>query len=298
MYFWCMEERIAESELVLNADGSIYHLHVRPEQVADKILIAGDPGRIALISSFFDTIEHQVENREFVTHTGMYKGMRVSAIATGIGTDNMDIVLNELDALFSIDFATRTRKPKHTPLSIVRIGTSGALQADIPPDSFVASTWGLGLDNLLHFYRYSHTPETEKLLQAFAAHTSQSFPAITPYCAKASDKLLKVLSPGMHTGITATAPGFYGPQGRTLRLAPAIADVNQTLNSFRYHEQRITNFEMETSALYGLAQLLGHDACTVCTIVANRFTRTFSKDYQASIKELVQLVLERLTQLG
>lgn len=293
-----MEERIAESELVLNADGSIYHLHVRPEQVADKILIAGDPGRIALISSFFDTIEHQVENREFVTHTGMYKGMRVSAIATGIGTDNMDIVLNELDALFSIDFATRTRKPKHTPLSIVRIGTSGALQADIPPDSFVASTWGLGLDNLLHFYRYSHTPETEKLLQAFAAHTSQSFPAITPYCAKASDKLLKVLSPGMHTGITATAPGFYGPQGRTLRLAPAIADVNQTLNSFRYHEQRITNFEMETSALYGLAQLLGHDACTVCTIVANRFTRTFSKDYQASIKELVQLVLERLTQLG
>lgn len=298
MYFWCMEERIAESELVLNADGSIYHLHVRPEQVADKILIAGDPGRIALISSFFDTIEHQVENREFVTHTGMYKGMRVSAIATGIGTDNMDIVLNELDALFSIDFATRTRKPKHTPLSIVRIGTSGALQADIPPDSFVASTWGLGLDNLLHFYRYSHTPEAERLLQAFSVHTSQSFPAITPYCAKASDKLLKVLSPGMHTGITATAPGFYGPQGRTLRLAPAIADVNQTLNSFRYHEQRITNFEMETSALYGLAQLLGHDACTVCTIVANRFTRTFSKDYQASIKELVQLVLERLTQLG
>lgn len=289
---------IEESELVLNKDGSVYHLHLRPEQVAKNIIVAGDPARIALISGFFDKIEHKVQNREFITHTGWFNGEYVTALCTGIGTDNIDIVLNELDALFNIDLKRREMKEEHTSLNIVRIGTSGSLQADIPEDSFVASEWGLGLDNLMHYYRVSKTPDTEDILQHLCKHLNIEGTPISPYLFKASEKLFTQLSNGMFTGITATAPGFYGPQGRILRLQPAFERINEKLNSFTYNNLRITNFEMETSALYGLCSLLGHNACTVCSIVANRFTRRFSKNYQLKMKELIELTLQRLTLQG
>ncbi|NUM50605.1 MAG: nucleoside phosphorylase [Flavobacteriales bacterium] len=289
---------IEESELVLNKDGSVYHLHLRPEQVAKNIIVAGDPARIAVISSFFDKIEHKVQNREFITHTGWFNGESVTALCTGIGTDNIDIVLNELDALFNIDLKRREVKEDHTSLNIVRIGTSGSLQADIPEDSFVASEWGLGLDNLMHYYRVSKTPDSDDVLQHFCQHANLGGTPIRPYLFKASEKLFIQLSKGMFTGITATAPGFYGPQGRILRLQPAFERINEKLNSFKYNNLRITNFEMETSALYGLSSLLGHNACTVCSIVANRFTRRFSKNYQLKMKELIELTLQRLTAQG
>lgn len=289
---------IEESELVFNKDGSVYHLHLRPEQVAKNIIVAGDPARIAVISSFFDKIEHTVQHREFITHTGWFKGELVTALCTGIGTDNIDIVLNELDTLFNIDLKRREVKEEHTSLNIVRIGTSGSLQADIPEDSFVASEWGLGLDNLMHYYRVSKTPDSDKILQHFCQHANLGDSPIRPYIFKASGKLFTHLSQGMFTGITATAPGFYGPQGRILRLQPAFERINEKLNSFKYNNLRITNFEMETSALYGLSSLLGHNACTVCSIVANRFTRRFSKNYQLKMKELIELTLQRLTAQG
>jgi len=289
---------IAESELVLNPNGSIYHLSLFPGQVAENIIVVGDPARVAVISSYFDKIEHKVENREFITHTGWFNGKRVSAVCTGIGTDNIDIVLNELDALFNIDLGKREIKENKTSLNIVRIGTSGSLQVDIPEDSFVASEWGMGFDNLLHYYKMPENKESLAIETLFNKHAGFENPVIKPYLVKSSDKLFNKISGGMFTGITATAPGFYGPQGRTLRLIPAFKDINSSLNSFNYKNLRITNFEMETSALYGLSSLLGHNACTVCAIVANRFTGKFSKDYKSKIKELVQIVLERLTSEG
>jgi uridine phosphorylase len=286
---------IAESELVLNSNGSIYHLSLFPEQVAENIIVVGDPARVAVISGYFNKIEHKIENREFITHTGWYNGKRVSAVCTGIGTDNIDIVLNELDALFNIDLEKREIKANKTSLNIVRIGTSGSLQADIPEDSFVASEWGMGFDNLLHYYKLPVNIEALSIETLFNKHAGLENTLIKPYVVKSSDKLFAKISEGMYTGITATAPGFYGPQGRKLRLTPALEDINNRLNSFIYKNLQITNFEMETSALYGLSSLLGHNACTVCTIVANRFTGKFSKDYKLKIKELVQVVLERLT---
>lgn len=263
--------------------------------MASVVLLVGDPGRVALISSLFDHVEHKIENREFVTHTGLYRGLPVSALSTGIGTDNIDIVLNELDALVNIDLHSRTILPHHTCLKLIRLGTSGALQEDIPVDSLVASEYGLGMDGLLHFYRHSFEAE-KAILDAFIEHSR--WPAVMnqPYLVKGNEELLAHIGRDMHQGITATASGFYGPQGRVLRLAPSLPDLNERLTSFRFQNLRITNFEMETSALFGLSQLLGHHAATFCAIIANRIRKEYSKDYKKSVEKLVGTVLDRLVE--
>lgn len=289
-----MSKPIAESELILNPDGSVYHIHLLPEQLAENIIVVGDQGRVETVSAHFDTIEHKVSNREFVTHTGTYKGKRFTVLSTGIGTDNIDIVLNELDALVNIDLKTRTIKEQKTSLNIVRIGTSGALQGDIPVDSFVVSSHGMGLDGLLNYYAGLDLCDEPRIANAFMKHAGWLKGLPYPYVVKASERLLNLLGHDQIKGITATAPGFYGPQGRQLRLAPALPDLNEKLGSFEFEGHRITNFEMETSALYGLGNLLGHQCCTVCAIIANRVAREYSKDYKTAVNNLIKLVLERL----
>jgi uridine phosphorylase len=289
-----MSRRIAESELIVNPDGSIYHLHLRPEQIADDIIVVGDPQRVALISRHFDSIEHKVTNREFVTHTGRIGNKRISALATGIGTDNIDIVLNELDAVVNIDLEQRTPKATHHTLNIVRLGTSGALQEDIPVDSFVFSQYGLGLDGLLNFYEQRDEVIDRELTEAFYRFSEWNKDLAKPYIVPGSKHLEERISEGMFKGITATAPGFYGPQGRVLRLPLMQKNINESLERFKHNDKRVTNFEMETSALYGLGGMLGHNAATVCAIIANRYTKTFSKDYKKTVEQLIKLLLERL----
>ncbi len=286
---------IAESELILNPDGSVYHIHLLPEQLADNVIVVGDQGRVETVSAHFDTIDFKIQNREFVTHTGNYNGKKITVLSTGIGTDNIDIVLNELDALVNIDLQTRTINPIKRSLNIVRIGTSGALQENIPVDSFVASSHGMGLDGLLNYYAGLDLCDEPAIAEAFMKHAGWQKGLPYPYVVKASQKLLSQIAHDQLQGITATAPGFYGPQGRQLRLAPALPDLNEKLGSFTHENLRITNFEMETSALYGLGKLLGHDCVTLCAIVANRVARQYSKDYKTAIDNLISLVLERLT---
>ncbi len=286
--------KIGDSELILNPDGSVYHLHLKPENIAENVIVVGDQGRVEMISKYFTNIEFKVQSREFVTHTGTFNGKRVTALSTGIGTDNIDIVMNELDAAVNIDLTTRTPKTTHTALNVVRIGTSGALQGDIPVDSTVLSTHGLGMDGLLNFYEVDSINEAD-LEQAFIAHTNWNKRFNHPYFVKGSEELINKLSPGKHLGITATACGFYGPQGRVLRLPLQMNDLNEKLTSFAHNGHRITNFEMETSALFGLGKLLGHNTATVCTIVANRIRKEFSKDYKVSVDKLIVNVLETLT---
>lgn len=290
-----MNNPIAESELILNPNGSIYHIKLRPEDLADDVIVVGDQGRVERISSHFEKIDCKIQNREFVTHTGWYKGKRITALSTGIGTDNIDIVLNELDALVNIDFTTRTILPQKRSLNIIRIGTSGALQGDIPVDSFIASSHGMGFDGLLNYYAGRDLCDESAIAEDFMTHTGWFKGLPYPYVVKASDKLIERIAFDMPKGITATAPGFYGPQGRQLRLAPAIADLNEKLGSFRHGEHRVTNFEMETSALYGLGRLLGHECLTVCAIIANRVARQYSKDYHPVIERLILTVLERIS---
>jgi uridine phosphorylase len=285
---------IPESELILNPDGSVYHLHILPEQLAGDIIVVGDQGRVEEVSAFFDTIECKIQNREFVTHTGVFKNKRITVLSTGIGTDNIDIVLNELDALVNIDLETRTIRPEKKSLNIIRIGTSGALQGDIAVDSFVASSYGMGLDGLLNYYAGMHSCDHPEIAEAFMQHAGWMKGLPYPYVAGASPALLQKIAFDLTHGITATAPGFYGPQGRQLRLAPALPDLNEKLGSFRHGNLRITNFEMETSALYGLGNLLGHQCLTVCAIIANRVAREYSRNYKSAVNSLVRLVLERL----
>lgn len=285
---------IPESELILNQDGSVYHLHLHPHDIADNIIAVGDPGRVKQVSDYFDRVELRVSNREFVTHTGYFSGKRVTVLSTGIGTDNIDIVMNELDALVNIDLASRSIKPVKKKLNIIRIGTSGSLQPDIPADSFVVSTYGLGLDGLMNYYSGLERINEHSFSEAFIKHTGWSSRLPYPYVVKGSDQLCEKIGKGFFSGITATAPGFYGPQGRQLRLKPAIENLNALLTSFSYQKTGITNFEMETSALYGLSLLLGHNACTICAIIANRIKKQYSKNYQAKVNELIQLVLQRL----
>lgn len=285
---------IASSELIITPKGSIYHLDLLPHQIAENIIVVGDQNRVEQISKYFDVIEHKVAKREFVTHTGTYKGKRISAVSTGIGCDNIDIVINELDALFNIDLNTRLPKPNTTSLNIIRIGTSGALQADIPVDSYVISSYGLGFDGLLGFYDAEYEADELELQRNFLNQINWPTYCNPPYFAKGSDALINKLKDGMTVGITATANGFYGPQGRSLRLRASMPDLNEHLNGFKSGEHRITNFEMETSALYGLAGLLGHNACTVCAIIANRYNKTYSKDYTVPIDNLIKIVLEKL----
>jgi uridine phosphorylase len=290
-----MNNIIAETELILNPNGSVYHLQLLPENIAENIIIVGDQGRVETVSRFFDTIDFKVQNREFVTHTGTYNGKRIMVISSGIGTDNIDILINELDAAVNIDLKTRMIKKERVSLNIVRIGTSGALQQDIPVDNFVVSTHGLGFDGLLNYYLDLPKINDNEVSEAFIKQTNWDKNLPFPYAVKGSEMLINKIGFDLIKGITATAPGFYGPQGRKLRLTPWVEDFNQQLTDFKYKENRITNFEMETSALYGLGALLGHQTCTVCTIIANRVAKKYSQNYHASVEQLIQLVLERLT---
>lgn len=287
---------IAASELVLNPDNSVYHLKLQPEQIAENIIVVGDPGRVALISNHFNSIEHKVENREIVTHTGTLNGTKISVLSTGMGTDNIDIVLNELDALVNINLSTRTIKDQKKVLNIVRIGTCGALQKEISVNSVVISEFGLGLDGLMNYYAFEQTEEEKELLRQFYSQTDYPLHFAQPYFVKASPSLFNILKSDATIGITATASGFYGPQGRVLRLPLKENKLNEKLNQFSYNNHKIANFEMETSALYGLSRALGHNACTVCVVVANRFSKEFSKDYKPAMNQLIQKVLLKLTQ--
>jgi uridine phosphorylase len=283
---------IAETELILTPENKIYHLNLSKDEIANDIILVGDPDRVSIISNKFDSIEHKIQNREFVTHTGILNGKRISVIATGIGPDNIDIVVNELDALVNIDFKTRTINKKKKTLNLIRLGTSGALQKDIEVDSFLASSFGLGLDNIAHFYESEEIIEQE-MSSKYKQHANWPENLSNPYIVKASDNLLS-LFPDVKKGITATAPGFYGPQGRTLRLNPSITNLHEKMESFKYKENRITNFEMETSALYYLGQSLGHYTLTICAIIANRLTKEYSKDYKKTVEKMIDLVLKRI----
>lgn len=282
---------IAESELILNPDGSVYHLKLLPEDLADIVIKVGDPDRVAKVSGFFDSIELKKQKREFVTHTGSFNGKRITVISTGIGTDNIDIVLNELDALVNVDFKTRQVKPEIKALTVVRIGTSGSLQADIPLDSMVVSEYGLGFDNLMHFYNLQFNHMESAITEAAAQH----FAPLPIYTAQASEHLFNRFKQHAYHGITATCSGFYGPQGRKIRGALKIDNLLDKMQDFHYDDLRITNFEMETSGIYGLGRLLGHHCLSVNTIVANRALQTFSKDPYKAVDEVILKTLEILT---
>jgi uridine phosphorylase len=283
--------RISASELIINSRGAVYHVNCRPEEIAHTIITVGDPDRVKEVSKHFDSVEFTNNHREFITHTGYIGKKRLSVISTGIGPDNIDIVLNELDALVNIDFETRTIKENLTQLNIIRIGTSGSLQQEIPVDSFVASTHGLGLDNLMNFYRYSNNDEEIQLQQAFVNHTQ--IDAITkPYIFGASASLLKEFVQGFHHGITVTCPGFYGPQGRVLRMGLAQPNLIDSLTTFSFGNHRISNFEMETSAIYGMGKVLGHRCLSLNAIVANRISKEFSSDGGAAVENLIIKSLE------
>lgn len=281
---------IAESELIINSRGAIYHLDVTPEELAPVVITVGDPDRVPQVSKHFDRVEVKRQHREFITHTGYIGNKRISVVSTGIGPDNIDIVVNELDALANIDFGTRTVKPELTSLQIYRIGTSGSLQASIPVDSFVAGTHGIGIDNLLHYYRHENNDEEKLILREFSAHT-QLEGRLSPYIASAATSLLKQFVMGYHNGITVTCPGFYGPQGRILRLGLANPELINRLTEFEYGNHRISNFEMETSAIYGLGRLLGHQCLSLNVIVANRVTKQFTKDGAAAVESLITKTL-------
>lgn len=288
-------QKIAESELIINSRGAVYHLDIHPDELAQTIITVGDPGRVPEVSKHFDQIECKNQHREFVSHTGRIGSKRLTVLSSGIGPDNIDIVMNELDALVNIDFNSRTIKPELTSLQILRVGTSGSLQASIPVDSYVASTHGLGIDNLLHFYRNTQNEQESQLLQAFKTQTQFHSNFSEPYIAGASSSLLKLFVNGFHNGITVTCPGFYGPQGRVLRLGLNNPELVNRLTQFNFGNHRITNFEMETSAIYGLGRLLGHQCLSVNAIIANRVAREYSKDMKKAVDGLIELTLERLT---
>ena len=285
---------IKDSELILNPDGSVYHLNLKPDDISDTIIFVGDQDRVEKITKHFDSIEFSTQKREFKTQTGYYKDKLLTVISTGIGPDNIDIVLNELDALVNIDLETRKPKEDLTSLNIVRVGTSGSLQKDVPVDSFVISTHGLDINGMLHFYQIDEisNPEIEN---AFIAHTNWDDNKARPIIIKNSQYLENYFdSPQVHKGITGTAGGFYGPQGRVLRLPLHDASLNSKLDSFKYNDFRITNFEMETSVIYGLSKLLGHEALSLNAIIANRPNGTFSKDPKQTVEELIMYALERI----
>lgn len=284
--------RIAESELIINARGAVYHLNCRPEELATTIITVGDPDRVGEVSKHFDKVELKNNHREFVTHTGYIGNKRISCVSTGIGPDNIDIVLNELDALVNIDLETRSIKDELTCLNIIRLGTSGALQQEITVDSFVASTHGLGLDNLMHFYRMENNEEEKQLMQAFNTHTQLSSGKIYPYINMASAALIKNFTHNYHQGITVTCPGFYGPQGRILRLGLGYPHLTDSLTNFNFGNHHITNFEMETSAIYGLGKILGHHCLSLSAIVANRISKQFSKDGGKAVENLIKQSLQ------
>ena len=277
--------------MIINKRGAIYHLDLRPEELASTVIVVGDPDRVKLVSSYFDSIEVKMQHREFITHTGAIGSKRISVISTGIGTDNIDITLNEIDALANIDFNTREIKSRLTSLNIIRIGTSGSLQADIPVDGHVAGTHGLGIDNLVNFYRLEQNEEEKQLLHSFVTHTQLQGQMAYPYIASASASLIKHFVKDFYHGITVTTPGFYGPQGRILRLGIRNPELINSLTHFRFGQHRISNFEMETSAIYSLGRLLGHHCLSLNAVVANRIKKEFSRNAQATVNTLIKKVL-------
>lgn len=284
---------IKSSELILNPDGSVYHLNLKPENIADTIITVGDQDRVEKITKHFDTIEFSTQKREFKTQTGTYKGKRLTVLSTGIGPDNIDIVLNELDALVNIDFRTRTAKENLTTLNIIRIGTSGSLQADIPVDSFVISTHGLELHGMLQFYKHSFGDNA--LIDAFMDYTNWNKDNATPLLIEGSEELKNRLeSDQTFKGITATAGGFYGPQGRVLRLPVQNPGLNHAMDTFEFDGVKITNFEMETSSIYGLSKLLGHKALSLNAIIANRANGTFSSNPKLAVEKLIEYALNKI----
>ena len=285
---------IPDSELIINSDGTIFHLHILPEQLAEKIVMMGDPDRVTLTASFFDTTECDIQNREFHTITGSYKGKRITAISHGIGTDNIDIVVTELDALANVDFKRRAVKDKLKELTLIRVGTSGGMQQICPVGSYVVSKKSIGFDGLIHYYAGSNTIRDKEFEKAFIKHVDWPSNHCLPYVVDADQELAERIGYDMIPGVTISAIGFYGPQGRMVRLAPANTDLNSKIQSFRFDNYSITNYEMESSALAGLAKLLGHKAVTICTIIANRVALDSQSDYKGSTKELIKTVLERI----
>ena len=286
---------IEPSELIINPDNSIFHLHMKPEQLAENIILVGDPGRVKMISGFFDNIESQTENREFVSATGHYGLKRITVLSTGIGTDNIDIVVNELDALVNIDLQTRQVKKEHRSLNIIRIGTSGGLQGDIPVDAYLASRKAIGFDGLLNFYDRRNEIADLPFEKAFKSFVGWNALLPSPYVVEADFSLFdKIVDDDFTPGVTISAPGFYGPQGRELRLKIVDSQINDKIEAFRFEEQRITNYEMECSAIYGLSKLLGHKALTVCIIIANRVSKKANENYKPVMVKLVKKVLDRI----
>lgn len=283
------------SELIINNDGSIFHLHLKPEQLADNVILVGDPGRVALVGAYFETQECAVSSREFNTITGTYKGKRISVISTGIGTDNIDIVMNELDALANIDLETRTEKPEFRQLTIIRIGTSGGMQPDIPLGSFLISEKSIGFDGMLNFYAGRDAVSDLDFEKALVVHLNWNTQLAAPYVVDADDELVERIGrDDMLRSCTISANGFYGPQGRVLRLDLADMSLNDKIESFRFGKHKISNYEMEGSAIAGLSKLMGHKAMTVCCVIANRRVKGANTDYGPYIEKLVTTVLDRI----
>lgn len=287
--------RIAESELIINPDGSAFHIHLRPEELADTVILVGDPGRVDLVEEYLSDIEFRHSSREFVSVTGKYNGKRVTALSTGIGTDNCDIVMTELDALANVDFETREPKEERRELTVLRIGTSGAIQPDIPLGSPIFSYYSIGCDGLLNWYADRDKITDREMEEAFKAHVNWDKNLPSPYFVKASDELAARFEDCSVKGMTVSAPGFYGPQGRVVRLRLAMPDMLDRFESFRSGGFRITNFEMESSAIAGLARHMGHQAGTICVAIANRHLKSANPDYKSLIRSLVELSLDRLT---
>ena len=283
---------IGDSELVLHPDGSVYHLGIKPEHLANNVILVGDPGRVEKVSVFFYTIEFTGHNREFIVQTGRYRDKRITVMSTGMGTDNIDIVLNELDALVNIDLDSRRIKREHTSLNLFRLGTSGSIQPDLPLNAVVVSSGVIGFDGLLHYYRHTEEPYEKELIKAFTRHMNLDPVLPEPYFLQAGEDMLRLFDfEGVHKGITITAPGFYGPQGRSLRLPLAMPGINDKLQTFRFGDEKILNYEMETSALYGLSRILGHKALTVCLAIANRHRKAVSGNYHEAMEMLINRLL-------
>jgi uridine phosphorylase len=285
-----------EADLILNSDGSVYHIKLRPEEIPDLVLISGDPARIGMISDHFDNLEFKRQNREFVSHLGSYRGTKILALSTGIGPDNIDIVMNELDALVNVDLAKRMPLETHRALSIIRLGTSGTIHADIPVGSHVIASHGMGMDGSLHYYRDLQKVVDQELTEAFIKQTNWPIYLPKPYIIPGTKHLIDKLSVAGVTGITATAGGFYGPQGRMVRLEPAFGEMLDVMARFSYKNHRVINFEMETSSLYGLGTMLGHNVASICVLLANRATGVYTRTIKKDEEELIEFVLNKMTE--
>jgi len=295
VFLQLINSTMKQTELITNQDGSVFHLHLLPGEIADQIIIVGDPGRVEMIAGLLDSVRVRKSNREFSTVTGSYREMEITVISSGIGTDNIDIVMNELDALANIDLATGIVAEEPRSLSFIRLGTAGGLQEDLPVGSFIATAKAVGFDGVLHFYEGYEFCLDHMLADALASHLEWPDTLAYPYVVDADAMLMEKVAPGMRRGITISSPGFYGPQGRTLRLQPFDSDLNENITSFRFRGERITNYEMESSAIYGLAKLMDHKALTICVVIGNRVTGEFLADYKPAIMSLAQQVLDALS---